>query len=75
MEVIFESLKEIFTLSLILTYFDPRQPSIMEIDASDFGLGMNMSQKDNDEMLHLVAFYSRKFQLAEMNYQVYDKKY
>jgi len=33
-----------------------------------------LSQKDDDGVLHPVAFMSRKFDLAECNYEIYDKE-
>jgi hypothetical protein len=57
----------------ILTYFDPTKEYIVETDASDFALGAILSQKDEEGRLHPIAFHSRKFQLAEINYEVHDK--
>ena len=46
----------------------------METDASDFALGAVLSQYQDDGLLHPVAYYSRKFSAAEINYDVYDKE-
>ena len=46
----------------------------METDASDFALGAVLSQYQEDGLLHPVAYYSRKFSSAEINYDVYDKE-
>ena len=45
----------------------------MEPDASDFALGAVLSQRDEDKRLHPVAFHSRKFTPAEINYDIHDK--
>ena len=46
----------------------------MEIDASDFALGTVLSQLGDGEKLHPVAFHSRKFSAAEINYEIHDKE-
>jgi hypothetical protein len=46
----------------------------METDASDFALGAVLSQEGDGGRLHLVAFYSRKFSAAEINYEIHDKE-
>ena len=45
----------------------------METDASDFALGACLSQKYEGK-LRLIAYYSRTFSLAKLNYDVYDKE-
>jgi len=57
-----------------LAHFDPTKPVIIETDASDFALGAVLSQRDNENRLHPVAFHSRKFQPAEINYEIHDKE-
>ena len=57
-----------------MAHFDPTKPVIIETDASDFAIGAVLSQRDNDNRLHLVAFHSRKFQPAEVNYDIHDKE-
>jgi len=47
---------------------------IIESDASDFAIGAVLSQRDEKGRLHPVAFHSRKFQLAEINYEIHDKE-
>ena len=46
----------------------------METDASDFALGSVLSQRDTENRLHPVAFHSRKFSPAEINYKIHDKE-
>jgi hypothetical protein len=73
MEQSFQGLKEWLITAPILTHFDPTKECIVETDASDFALGAILSQKDEEGRLHPIAFHSRKFQLAEINYEVHDK--
>jgi len=70
----FEYLKRKFTTAPILRHFDPSRPSIIETDASDFAIACIISQKDDSNILHPIAFYSRKLTPAEVNYEIYDKE-
>jgi len=70
----FGELKERFTSAPILAHFDAQQPVIIETDASDFAIGTILSQRDKEGRLHPVAFHSRKFQPAEINYEIHDKE-
>ena len=63
----FKSLKRAFTSAPILAHVDPEKPFIIEADTLDFALGSILSQQGNDEKLHLVAFHSHKFDVAEIN--------
>jgi len=63
-----------FTTGAILTDFDDTRPTMLETDASDFALGAVLSQVWEDEKWDPVAFHSRKFSPAEINYDVHDKE-
>jgi hypothetical protein len=70
----FKKLKQCFTTSPILTYFDPHCECIVKTDASDFALGGALSQTAEDKKLYPNAFHSRKFSPAEINYEIHDKE-
>ena len=73
----FDLLKRRFTEALILVHFHPDRPTIVETDASDFALGAIVSQEVPTELgggLHPVAYHSRKFKPAEINYDIHDKE-
>jgi transposase InsO family protein len=73
-EMAFTELKQRFTSAPILAHFNPANPVIVETDASDFALGAVLSQRGEDNRLHPVAFHSRKFSPAEINYEIHDKE-
>ena len=73
-DMAFRHLKEAFTSAPILAHVDTNKPFIMEADASDFALGSILSQQGDTEELHPVAFHSRKFDAAEINYEIHDKE-
>ncbi|TMD69294.1 MAG: DDE-type integrase/transposase/recombinase [Chloroflexi bacterium] len=73
-EEAFQLLKKAFTEAPVLMIFDPEKEIYMGTDASDYASGAHISQKDDQGKLHPVAFMSRKFSPAELNYQIYDKE-
>jgi len=73
-ERVFQDLKKRFTTAPILAHFDPGKPVIVETDTSDFAIGAVLSQRDEENRLHPVAFHSRKFQPVEINYEIHDKE-
>lgn len=46
----------------------------LKTDASDFALEAVLLQRGLNEKLHPVAFYSRKFSAAEINYKIHNKE-
>ena len=69
----FEALKKAFTTAPVLARWDPDSKIIVEIDASDRALAailLTYSGKD----IHPIAFHSRTFNKAEMNYDIHDKE-
>ena len=71
----FEKLKKAFTSAPILCHPQLNAPFILETDASDFAIGSVLSQKQkDDDLLHPVAYRSRKLTRAELNYQIHDKE-
>jgi hypothetical protein len=70
----FDDLKNTFTSAPILARFDPDRDVIVETDASDYVSAGVLSQYDDDRILHLVAYFSKKHSPAECNYEIYDKE-
>jgi hypothetical protein len=68
------TLKEVFTSAPILQHFKPGTPIVIEADASDFAIAGILSHPDEKNQLRPVAYYSRKLQPAELNYEIYDKE-
>jgi hypothetical protein len=70
----FDQLKTRFCEAPILVHFLSDRPTVLETDASDYALGAVLSQECDDDRLHPVAFHSRKFKPAEINYDIHDKE-
>ncbi|MBW0497659.1 hypothetical protein O181_037374 [Austropuccinia psidii MF-1] len=69
----FQTLKEAFTTSPILSHFNASLPTIVETDASDYSFGALLIQV-NDSGKHPIAFYSCKLLPDELNYEIHDKE-
>jgi hypothetical protein len=67
-------LKRRFSKIPILAVFNPELPIILETNVSDYAIGAYIMQSGKEEKLHFFVFYSKKMLLAELNYDIYDKK-
>lgn len=70
----FETLQQSVIHALVLRQFDPSKEIFVEADSSDFVSAGILSQKDDYSELHLIAFMSKKLEVAEYNYEIYDKE-
>ena len=73
-EEAFLQLKQQFLEEPILAMFDPTKRTVVETDASDIAIGAVLSQPDEQQRLHPVAYHSRKMTGPELNYDVHDKE-
>ncbi len=71
----FRTLKERFTTAPILHHPEPEQEFFVEVDASSTGIGAVLSQRQGDpHKLYPCAFFSRKLNPAEQNYDVGNRE-
>jgi hypothetical protein len=63
-----------FTTAPALRHFDHEREVIIETDARDYVSAVVLSQRDDDGMLHPVAYYWNKHSPAECNYDIYYKE-
>ena len=74
-EAAFTKLKILFSSAPVLVHPDPNSQFIVEVDASDSGVGAVLSQRSNsDQKQHPCAFFSRQLSLAEKNYDVGNRE-
>jgi hypothetical protein len=71
----FQYLKTSFMTTPLLIHADLSKPFVLEIDVSDFEVGVMFFQLGEENLIHLVDFHSRKFSLAEINYKIHDKEH
>lgn len=74
-EEAFCKLKNLFSNSPVLIHPDPHKQFMVEVDASDSGVGAVLSQRSQDDQrLHPCAFFSRRLSSAESNYDVGNRE-
>lgn len=73
-QIAFKSIKKAITTAPVLAHPDPAKPYILETDASNYGYGAILSQKQDDKREHPVAFLSKSLSPAEQNYDIFDKE-
>ncbi len=73
-ETAFLELKRCFTSAPVLSIPDPELPFIVEVDASDVGIGAVLSQRGRNDRLHPCAFLSHRLSSTERNYHVGDRE-
>lgn len=71
----FNRLKHLFTTAPVLVQPDASKQFIVEVDASDSGVGAVLSQRGGSrEHLQPCAFYSRRLSPTERNYDMGDRE-
>ena len=70
----FERLKQIFITEPVLAQFDPDRETVVETDSSGYAVGGTLSQYDDQGVLRPVAYFSKKNNPHECNYEIHDKE-
>ncbi|TID01823.1 Transposon Tf2-9 polyprotein [Colletotrichum higginsianum] len=70
----FEKVKQQVSSEPVTRIPDPDKPFEVETDASDFAMGGQLGQRDEEGRLHPCAFFSKAFHGPELNYQIHDKE-
>jgi len=73
-EEAFEKLKKLFISQSVLIMFESEKSITLEMNASDEAIETCISQSDEKRRLHSIAYYSCKLTVAELNYEIHDKK-
>ena len=73
-EKAFQELKQRVCEAPILCHFNPNEQCFVETNSSDYVNARVLSQPDNNGILYLVAYFSRRMSPAECNYEIYDKE-
>ena len=70
----FNSLKKASTSTPILTHWIYDVQLIMKTNTLDYVLTIILSIVNKENEVHLVAFHSHTFTMAELSYDTYDKE-
>ena len=73
-ESVFQEFKRRVTEASILTHFNSELETIIESDSSDYVSVEILFQKEKDDVVRFVAFFSKTLLSAECNYEIYDKE-
>jgi len=73
-KIAFNTLKQAFTSTPILTYWVPDAQLVVKTDVSDYALAAILSIMTKDNEIYPIAFHSQMFSALELNYNVHDKE-
>ncbi len=73
-QIAFNILKKVFTFKIILRHYNLDHKIVIEIDASNYVFKDILFQYNENEILHSVAYFSKKHNSVECNYEIYDKE-
>jgi len=64
-----------FTIAPLLIHANPSKSFVLETNVFDFALSVVFSQPKEDNLFHLIGFWSYKFSFIKINYKIYDRKF
>ena len=70
----FDALKKVFMSDVILRHYNLNLKIIVKTDASDYVSEGILSQYNKNGVLHLIAYFFKKHNSAECNYEIYNKE-
>jgi len=74
-QIVFNTLKKVFTFKIILHHYNSDHKIVIEINALNYMFKDILSQYDENEILYSVAYFSKKHNSVECNYEIYDKEF
>jgi len=54
--------------------FESEKSITLKMNVSNEAIETCISQSNDKKRLHFIAYYSHKFTVAELNYEIHDKK-
>ena len=72
--MVFNTLKEAFISDVILCHYNSDHKIVIETDVSDYVSEGILSQYNEDEVLHSVIYFLKKYNSVKCNYKIYNKK-
>ena len=72
---VFETLKKVFILNIILRYYNLDYKVVIEIDVSNYIFEDILFQYNKDKVFYLIAYFLKKHNSIEYNYKINNKKF
>ena len=69
----FDKLKTLASQACSLSFFDPARPAVISADASSYGLGATLLQRQGDDMV-LIAYASKSLNDTQQQYAQIEKE-
>jgi hypothetical protein len=73
-QIAFEQLKKRVIETLVLSYFSFELETFLKSDSSNYVSVEILSQKESDDLIKSVTYFSKTLSSAECNYEIYDKE-
>ncbi len=73
-QITFEKLKKRVIETLVLSYFSSELETFLESNSFDYVSIDVLSQKENDDLIRSITYFSKILSFAECNYEIYNKK-
>jgi hypothetical protein len=73
-QITFEHLKKRVIEAFVLSYFSSELKTYLKSDSFDYVSVEILSQKENDDLIRSVTYFSKTLFFAECNYEIYDKE-
>ena len=61
-------------MELVLVLLDPLKPFEVEANSSNYTIGGQLGQRDENRKLYPIVFFSKKLSGTQLNYPIYDKE-
>ena len=71
---VFEEIKRLIMSEPVLRQPDQTKLFKVKVDASNYTMGAILMQRDEKNVLHLIAFFSKSMNVAQHNYDIYNKE-
>jgi hypothetical protein len=73
-QIAFEQLKKRIIETSVLSYFSSELETFLESNSFDYVSVEILSQKENDDHIRSVVYFSKTLSFAEWHYEIYDKE-
>jgi hypothetical protein len=73
-QTIFDELKKQVIEAFVLSYFSSELKTFLKSNSFDYVSVEILSQKESDNLIRSVTYFSKTLFLAERNYEIYDKE-